>query len=105
MMRATGTLFLGNTKPLATMAADGTFALTLLAYDRIAAHKVEAWRITYSGAPAQEFWATAQAQLTPGQPIEVEACHVRTFLHGRFSTPEVHSQVARMALAPRAPTN
>ena len=102
MMRACGTVYLGKTAPLATTAADGTFALTLLAFDRIGAHKVEPWRITYTGLGAQLWWACYRAELTPGQPINVELEHLRTFTYGRGGTPEVHAQVTRITLAPKA---
>ena len=103
MMRATGTLYLARTAPLATHAQDGTFALTLLAMDRIGAHQVEPWRITYTGLGALLFWSTYQADLIAGQPIEVELDHVRTFSNGaRGGAPETHARVQRIALVPRA---
>jgi hypothetical protein len=103
MMQSTGILFTGKTKPLATTALDGTFALTLLAFDRIGAHQVEPWRLTFYGPEARAFWDTAQPALaTPGQPLLVEAQRLRTFGGGRFGAPEVQATATRIALAPKA---
>lgn len=102
MMRAGGTVYLGKTAPLATTAADGTFVLTLLTFDRVATHQVEPWRITYTGLNAALFWGVYKAELTPGQPLHVELERLRTFTNGRGGAPETHAHVARIALAPRA---
>lgn len=101
-MQATGILFIGNTRPLASTAADGTFQLTLLAMDRIAPHKVEPWRITWAGPQAQAFWEQHQAALQSGQPISVQAHGIRTFTTtGKFARTETHANVTALALAPR----
>lgn len=102
-MQATGILFIGNTRPLANTAADGTFQLTLLAMDRIAPHKVEPWRITWAGPQALAFWEQHQAALQSGQPINVQAQGIRTFTTaGRFGPlTETHANVTALALAPR----
>jgi hypothetical protein len=103
MMQSTGILFTGKTKPLATTALDGTFALTLLAFDRIGTHQVEPWRITFFGQEAKAFWEAAQPALaTPGQPLLVEANRMRTFGGGRYGTAEVQATATRIALAPKA---
>ncbi|MDP3651072.1 MAG: hypothetical protein Q8R67_05245 [Rhodoferax sp.] len=105
MMQSTGILFTSKTKPLLTKALDGTFALTLLAFDRIGPHTVEPWRITYFGPEAKVFWDTNQAALMqPGQPLAIEAQRQRAFdTGGRFGVaPEIHATVTRMALAPLA---
>lgn len=103
MMQSTGILFTGKTKPHATTALDGTFALTLLAFDRIGTHRVEPWRITFYGQEAKAFYeATLPALATPGQPLLVEARALRTFGGGRFGAPEVQATATRIALAPKS---
>ena len=99
-MQATGTLYLSKTRPLATVAKDGTFTLTLLAYDRMGAHQVEAWRISYFGPQAQAFWAECADQLKPGQPITTTVGHMRSFSNGRFGTPETTGKVISIRLEP-----
>lgn len=97
-MIAAGTLFLSKTRPLATTAADGSYALTLLAFDRAGAHQVEPWRITYSGQPARAFLQAHERDLQPGQPLDVELERVRVFSTPRG--PEMHASVTRIALLP-----
>lgn len=109
-MRAEGTLFCSKTAPLATAAADGTFALSLLAFDRMGPHQVEGWRITWFGPAAQAFWHAHGHQLRAGQPITVRAKHIRTLSETRttraaFATPEIHAHIDSLALAPWAHIN
>lgn len=99
MITATGTLFLGKTAPLATTAAEGTFALTLLAFDRIGAHQVEPWRITWCGDDAKAFWQTHQHDLTVGQPLHACLNRIRTFARSGHG-PEFVASVVLMYLAP-----
>lgn len=105
-MRAEGILFTGKTKPQATTARDGTFALTLLAFDRIGPHQVEPWRISYYGPDAQAFWKAESAALsTPGLPLQVCADRMRTFGGGRYGASEVTATVRSISLAPPAHKN
>jgi hypothetical protein len=99
-MQANGTLFCGRTAPLATTAADGTFTLTLLAFDRMGPHTVEPWRLTYSGPEAQQFWAQHASEVKPGQAMAVHATRMRTFTQGRFNAPEIHASVTQIRLLP-----
>ena len=94
-------LFLSNTKPLAMTAADGTFSLTLLAFDRIDTHQVEPWLLTWSGLGAQLVWQTSKAELVPGKPLYVEATRLRTFTNGaKNGAPEIHATVTRFSFEP-----
>ena len=103
MITASGTLYLSKTSPLATRALDGTFALTLLAFDRLGVHQVEPWRITWSGPGAFRFWTThGHHSLKPGQPIEVQLERIRTFTSGKWATPESHAVATSIQLAPLA---
>lgn len=102
MMCATGILFLGKTAPLATQATDGVFLLTLLAFDRMAPHKVEPWRITWSGAEAKTFYTAHQASLKAGQPIATTVQCMRTFTNGRFGKTEILAMATHIELAPLA---
>lgn len=105
MMTATGMLFLGKTGVLATTASDGTFALTVLAFDRIGPHQVEPWRITWSGDAAREFWDGHRDTLKPGQPLEVAVARIRTFSGGRFGAAESHATASSIQLAPLSREN
>lgn len=100
MMRANGVLFLGKTGPLAIPAADGTFVLTLLAFDRIGTHQVEPWRITWGGEQAHRFYDENRSLLRAGQPIEVELECIRTFTVGRYGAAESHAKACSIKLAP-----
>ena len=101
MMTAAGMLFMSHTRPLVTKASDGTFALTLLAFDRIGTHQVEPWRITWSGGKAEGFWASSKDQLKAGQPINVRVEKLRNFTNGaRSGGPEFVVQASSIELAP-----
>ena len=101
-MISSGTLFLSKTAPLCTRAADGTFALTLLAFDRIGVHQVEPYRITWSGPQAQAFYTDHSRSLKPGQPLTVALHSMRTFSNGRHGTTEIACSANSIQLAPFA---
>ena len=101
-MQASGLLFLGKTKPLAKKAADGQFAVTLLAIDKIAPLQAEAWQLIYTGQAAQEFWVKHGQSLKAGQPLQITAKRLRTHTTGRFGSPEIHAQAEHIELAPWA---
>lgn len=96
-MEASGLLFLSRTRPVATTAADGTFCLQLLAYDRIATHQTEGWRITWSGQEASDFWSAHRNSLIPGTAIQVQTHKPRAHA-ARGCTPEIHATVTAMSL-------
>lgn len=102
MMTAQGLLFLSHTKPLVTKASDGTFALTLLAFDRLGTHAVEPWRVTWAGVKAERFWQIFKEQLKPGQPLTVRCERLRNFTNGdrRGGGPEFVVQATSIELAP-----
>lgn len=102
MMTATGMLFLAKAAPLCTTAADGTFVLTLLAFDRMGTHQVEPWRITWCGDQAKAFAAANKDKLTPGRPVEVAVHKVRSFTVGHRGTAEILAAATHIALAPLA---
>lgn len=97
-------LFLSNTRPLATKSADGTFALTLLAFDRVGPHQVEPWRITWSGAKAAAFYNHhGLTDLKPGTPIYINAEKLRNFTNGHCTGgPEFVVKATHIELAPIA---
>lgn len=101
MVTASGTWYMSRTKPLATFAADGTFALTLLVFDRIDSHIVEPWRITWSGEDALGWWCDNEGELPPGQPIYANLKHIRTFsaVPGRTGSEHL-ARVILMYLSP-----
>lgn len=102
MMQACGILFLSKTPPTATVAADGVFGLTMLAYDRLGPHRVEPWRLIFTGPVAKEFWADHKASLTPGRPLYAELEHIRCVKLDAPRVPEFQAMVMHMALAPTA---
>lgn len=102
MMRATGPLFMGRTEPLATTAANGVFALTLLAFDRMSPQRVESWRITFSGPAAQAFWQQhGPALRRPGQPLRVELERIMAFTSAREGA-LINAHATSIELAPWA---
>lgn len=101
MMTASGVVYLSNTRPRVTRSADGIFALTLLAFDRVGPHSVEPWRIVWSGPAAQAFWSACQSHLNPGQPIQLQAHTLRNFTTAwRLGGPEIVAQATSIELAP-----
>lgn len=84
-MNAAGLLFMSHTKPLATFAKDGTFQLTLLAFDRIGPHRVEPWRITYAGEVAKTWHVLYGQHLAAGDALRVELKNLRNFTNGSRS--------------------
>ena len=99
MMTAHGTLVLSKTAPLATTAADGTFVLTLHAYDRQGPHQVESWRVVYSSTTAKDFWQQCKAHLVPGCPITLQTHRLRATSGGRFGGGEFEAHATHIALA------
>ena len=82
------------------MSKDGTFALTLLAFDRMGHHQVEPWRITWSGPPALVWYAASKDQLKAGQPLNVRVEKMRNFTNGqRHGGPEFVVQATSIELA------
>lgn len=98
-MKASGTLFLGRTRPGVQRATDGTFALQLHALDRIGTHQVEPWVVIWSGAEAQAFWQAHQHQLLPGAALRVEVLRMRSHVVGR-ALPEIHAVASDVQLLP-----
>ncbi len=100
-MKAAGILFLGATRPLASTAADGSFQLTLLVMDRQGPHRVEPWRVTWTGDAARAWWGRHGAALAKGQPLALELMGLRTYINGRFGGAETHATVLSCELAPK----
>ncbi len=93
-----------KTKPVATVALDGTFVLTLLAYHPIKAHTKDAWRLLWAGPAAQEFWSRSGADLVPGVQIIPTVDLVRPFdAGGRQFGAEIHAAVSHIQINPKQP--
>lgn len=99
-MRAQGTVFMSRTRPVADTSADGKFSLVLLAMDRIDSHRVEPWRITWTGEEARAFWDAHATRLTPGAALQVDVERVRSFTQGRCA-PEIHARAVAVSMLPR----
>lgn len=98
-MMAQGTLYLSHTKPLATTAKDGTYQLTLLAFNRIGPHRIELWHITYSGPAALAWFTDYGTGLCAGQAIRVELKNLRKYTIGsRSGWPEFVCDVISVEL-------
>jgi hypothetical protein len=97
-MNAAGTLYLSAEAPIATIAKDGTFVLTLLAIDQFSENLETPWRITWCGSEAAMFWDFSQAYLTENQPLNVRAVDIKTFCNARFGGAEVHAKADRIAI-------
>ena len=98
-------LYLANkTRPVAKVADDGTFVLTMLAYHPIRTHCKDAWRLLWAGQAAQEFWQHHAADLVPGVQIIPSVDLVRPFdAGGRQSGAEIHAAVSAIQVLPKAP--
>lgn len=100
-LRHTGMMFLSRTKPEAGTAANGSFQLQLLLFDRLGPGVVEPWRVAWSGPAADDFWRQHQADLQPGAVLQVTLERAR--IHLMFSNPprcEIHARVATAELVP-----
>lgn len=102
MTQFTQTLYLANkTKPQAKSAADGTFVLTLLAYNPVTSHAKDPWRLIWAGPGAQRWWAQNAASLAPGVQLVVAVDLVRPFdAAGRCSGAEIHAAISSMYVNP-----
>lgn len=100
-MNTTGTLFIGNTKPVVTVAADGQFVLSLFAVHNMGYLKKEPYQIVYTGAEAQQFWQQHQNELTSGQPLYVNLVELRAHTGGR-SGAQICAKATALRLLPRA---
>ncbi len=98
-MIATGTLYLSKQAPVASVAADGVFGLTMLAYDRIGHKQVEPWRLIWIGADARDFYQANRHLLEAGVPLDVTASVVRLMSGtARHAGPEIHAHVQTLSL-------
>ena len=98
-MKAAGELFLSRLKPHGQTAADGTFVLTLQAYDRQGARQVQPWRLIWAGLEAKTFWDVHKGHLLPGAVLEVTAHQLRQITTpGRECGPEIMAQVKSLYL-------
>ena len=75
-MTSTGTLTLSDQAPLGRYASDGTFVLTLLAHDHSLLGTKTAWRLTWGGPLAAQFWQAHKDALTPDTRLHVTAHRV-----------------------------
>ena len=78
-MTSTGTLTLSDQAPFGRYASDGLFVLTLLAHDHSPLGTKTAWRLTWGGPLAAQFWQTHKDTLTPGTRLHVTAYRVWPF--------------------------
>ena len=106
MMQHTGPMYLSRkTKPAATRARDGTFALTLLVLDRIgpALGEVESYLLTWSGPVANAFWDMHGADLTPGTALQVTYEKQRLVTStGRHVQAQILGAVKSLQVLPKA---
>lgn len=102
-MKAVGAVYLSRLKPHGQTAADGTFLLTMQAYDRQGHKQVQPWRLLWSGLDAKTFWDVHRGQLLPGTAIEVTCSHIRQVAStGRGCGPEIIANVNSLHLLPKA---
>lgn len=100
-MQHTGLLFLGKTRPQVGAASNGTFQLQLLAFDRIAAHQVEPWRLLWTGPAAQHFYETHGADGPgAGTALRVHCSNARAYQGGRAGT-EIVAHIVACDIAPK----
>lgn len=102
MSQFSQTLYLARkTKPQATVASDGTFVLTLLAYNPIHSCARDPWRLIWCGPAAQSWWAQHAASLVPGVQLVAMVDLVRPYdAAGRCSGAEIHAAISSMDVNP-----
>lgn len=99
-MRAVGAVYLSRLKPHGQISADGTFVLSLQAYDRQSHKQVQPWRLLWSGPDAKTFWDVHRGQLLPGTAIDVTCSHIRQVVStGRGCGPEIIASVNSLHLS------
>ena len=98
-MQSKGRVFLGNTKPQAGKASNGTFELTMRVLDRHGHLKTAAWLLIWSGPEAQAWYSQHADALVSGAVLEVTCSHIRGYVAGRIA--EVHAHVQECRLIPK----
>ena len=109
MALTTGTFFLSKQRPTAATDSAGAFRLELVLVDNLGRNPAtgrdekEAYRVRWAGPEAQAFWATHQADLTPGAPLHAELEHLRAHPGPAVfpPIPELRGRVLRLRLLPR----
>lgn len=98
-------LFLDDqSAPVAGVADDGTFVLTLLTYAPIYADIKDAWRLIFAGQAAHDFWQRHANDLVPGVQLLAGVDLVRPFhIHTRHSGAEIHAAVSAIQINPFQP--
>ena len=95
-------LYLANkTKPVARVAADGVFGLTLLTCRTRDGRGRDAWLLRWSGPQAQAFWQQDGTDLVPGAELlaDVDYTSLRPFsVGGRIGGAEIHAEVAAIVV-------
>jgi hypothetical protein len=101
----TQTLYLSSkTRPLARVADDGVFVLSVLAYNPIRNGVRDAWRLLWAGTAAQAWWQEHGADLVPGAELLADVDLVRPFdARGRASSAEIHAAVSAIYIYPHQP--
>jgi len=99
-MKAAGMLFMSRTPPQFTHGPKGVPLLLLRAVHRIGPHQAEAWTLFWSGQQAAEFYRAHAADLTAGQPLQVELQQLRAHQVGYHA--EIQARVESCTLLPRA---
>lgn len=101
MITATGLVFLGKTRPIASTTASGEFQLVLLVMDDIGPLQREPWRVVWVGEQARAWWHLHADGAVAGTPLQAHLTHLRAHDASRYGRPEIHAHVQSLALAPR----
>lgn len=102
MFETKGIAYMGNTKPVADRAADGTFRLTLLLIENRGGNDKEGYRVRWTGPQAEAFWKQHQQDLVSGANVYVELTHIRPHVGTtRPPLPELRARVVRATYCPR----
>jgi hypothetical protein len=103
MLQASGILYLGATAPAISRSANGTFVLTLRAFDSITPHQESYRLISWSGPDAEYFYQQRDRQLSCGQALYVSLNRIQPLAgKGRQSSPVIFANVLLLYLAPIA---
>ena len=99
MMTSTGTLTLGVMLPLGHTASDGTFVLTLMAYDDLTRGTKTAYSLTWCGPQAAQFFQANRDTFAPGDRLQVTVGRIWLLRDRHANTVAAHATVLEMTLS------
>lgn len=108
-MHHTGTLYMSKQRPTVDTERDGAFRLELVLVDNMGRNphtqreEKEAYRVRWTGADAQAFWAAHRNALPAGTPLHVELDRLRAHPGPNAfpPVPELRARAKKIEILPR----